>query len=206
MLVWATDPETGETALKPVVQIFNNQTNELVHVTVNGETITCTTEHPFYSPVKGWIAACQLRAGDVLVMLNGEYVVVEQVQHELLESPVAIYNFEVAGFHTYYVGDTEVLVHNSCEQKHHVMTNKNKKFTPEFKKIADKYGLNLNKADNIISVKNHRGHHTSKYHEFILNKVQAYDAMANGDPKVFMKEFNKLKRFVGNHPWVMYMK
>jgi RHS repeat-associated protein len=113
-LVWATNPDTGETALKPVVQTFTNQTNELVHVTVNGETITCTNEHPFYSPVKGWIAACQLRAGDVLVMLNGEYVVVEQVQHELLESPVAVYNFEVEGFHTYYVGDTEVLVHNKC--------------------------------------------------------------------------------------------
>ena len=46
-------------------------------------------------------------------MLNGEYVVVEQVQHELLESPVTVYNFEVKGFHTYYVGDTEVLVHNN---------------------------------------------------------------------------------------------
>ena len=51
----------------------------------------------------------------MLVMLNGEYVVVEQVQHELLESPFAIYNFEVEGFHTYYVGSTEVLVHNKCD-------------------------------------------------------------------------------------------
>ena len=115
MLVWATDPVTGETALKSVVQTFVNYTDELVHVTVNGETITCTNEHPFYSPQRGWLAACQLRAGDVLVMLNGEYVVVEQVQHELLESPVAVYNFEVEGFHTYYVGDTEVLVHNDCK-------------------------------------------------------------------------------------------
>ena len=92
-------------------------------MTVNGETITCTNEHPFYSPVKGWMAACQLRAGDVLVMLNGEYVVVEQVQHELLESPVAVYNFEVAEFHTYYVGDTEVLVHNTCkkDEVHHIV-------------------------------------------------------------------------------------
>ena len=113
-LVWATDPITGETALKPVVQTFVNQTDELVHVTVNGETITCTNEHPFYSPVKGWIAACQLRAGDVLVMLNGDYVVVEQVQYELLESPVTVYNFEVADFHTYYVGNHMVLVHNTC--------------------------------------------------------------------------------------------
>ena len=115
--VWATDPETGETELKQVVQTFVNESTELVRITVNGEEIVCTTEHPFYSPVKGWIAACKLRAGDILVMLNGEYVVVEQVQHELLETPITVYNFEVEGFHTYYVGDTGVLVHNRCNGK-----------------------------------------------------------------------------------------
>ena len=112
--VWATNPETGETELKPAVQLFRNETDEWVHVTVNGEEIVCTSEHPFYSPVKGWTAACQLRAGDILVLVNGEYVVVEQVQHELLESPVATYNFEVQDFHTYYVGESAVLVHNLC--------------------------------------------------------------------------------------------
>lgn len=100
-LVWATAPDTGETALKQVVQTFRNETEEWIHVTVNGETITCTNEHPFYSPNRGWVAACQLRAGDILVMLNGEYVVVEQVQHELLESSETTYNFEVEDFHTY---------------------------------------------------------------------------------------------------------
>ena len=112
--VWATDEETGETALKEVVQIFRNETEEWVHVKVNGEEITCTPMHPFYSPVKGWTSAVDLRAGDILVMLNGEYVVVEQVQHELLESPETTYNFEVEDYHTYYVGNTEVLVHNRC--------------------------------------------------------------------------------------------
>ena len=114
MLVYAHDPETGETALKEVVRTFVKEANELVHITVNGEEIVCTNEHPFYSPVKGWIAACKLRAGDILVMLNGERVVVEQVQHELLETPVTVYNFEVEGFHTYYVGGSGVLVHNQC--------------------------------------------------------------------------------------------
>ena len=47
-------------------------------------------------------------------MLNGEYVVVEQVQHELLESPETTYNFEVEEFHTYYVGFWSVLSHNKC--------------------------------------------------------------------------------------------
>ena len=47
-------------------------------------------------------------------MLNGEYVVIEQVQHELLESPEITYNFEVEDFHTYYVSDASVFVHNKC--------------------------------------------------------------------------------------------
>ena len=115
-LVWATDEETGETALKEVVQIFRNETEEWVHVKVNGEEITCTPMHPFYSPVKGWTSAVDLRAGDILVMLNGEYVVVEQVQHELLESPETTYNFEVKDFHTYYVGEDQILVHNKCSK------------------------------------------------------------------------------------------
>ena len=108
----------AETALKEVVQIFRNETEEWVHVKVNGEEITCTPMHPFYSPVKGWTSAVDLRAGDILVMLNGEYVVVEQVQHELLESPETTYNFEVEEFHTYYVGENPILVHNTgCGNK-----------------------------------------------------------------------------------------
>lgn len=113
-LVWATDEETGETALKKVVQLFRNETEEWVHITVNGEEITCTPNHPFYSPVKGWTSAVDLRAGDILVMLNGEYVVVEQIQHELLETSETTYNFEVEDYHTYYVGEHPVLVHNKC--------------------------------------------------------------------------------------------
>ena len=45
----------------------------------------------------------QLRAGDILVLVNGEYVVVEKVQHELLESPIKVYNFQVEDYHTYYI-------------------------------------------------------------------------------------------------------
>ena len=122
-LVWATDTETGETALKEVVQLFRNETNEWIHITVNGEKITCTPEHPFYSPVKGWTNAIDLRAGDILVMLNGKYVVIEQVQHELLESPEITCNFEVKDFHTYYAGDTEVLVHNDCSGSYEIFTD-----------------------------------------------------------------------------------
>ena len=113
-MVWAWDEETGEVALKEVVETYVNETDELVHVFVNGEEIVTTPSHPFYSPVKGWTDAIHLRAGDILVLVNGEYVVVEKVKHEILEVPVAVYNFQVEDYHTYYVTNTGVLVHNMC--------------------------------------------------------------------------------------------
>ena len=114
--VWAWNEDTGETELKSVVETYINETDKLTHVFVDGEEIICTPSHPFYSPVKGWTDACKLRAGDILVLVNGDYVVVEKIQHEILESPVKVYNFQVEDDHTYYVSDAGVLVHNSCER------------------------------------------------------------------------------------------
>ena len=111
--VWAWDEESGNVALKRVEDTFIRESSELVHIYVNGEEIIATPEHPFYTPVYGWTSAAHLRAGDILVLVNGEYVVVEKVQHELLESPVKVYNFQVEDYHTYYVG-VGVLVHNDC--------------------------------------------------------------------------------------------
>ena len=62
----------------------------------------------------GWTLAKNLRAGDILVLSNGELVIVEWIKHEILESPVKVYNFEVEDFHTYFVGESSVLVHNQC--------------------------------------------------------------------------------------------
>ena len=113
--VWAEDPETGERALKRVVRTFLNEKDELVHVQVNGETITCTTEHPFYVRDKGWVAADELKIGDKLELQSGEDAFIEAVHHEKLAKPIQVYNFEVDDFHTYYVGPDCVLVHNVCK-------------------------------------------------------------------------------------------
>ena len=115
--VWAWDEATGTTELKQVVETYVNETSELTHIFVNGEEIVATPTHPFYCPVKGWTDAAHLRAGDILVLVNGEYVVVEKIQHELLENPVKVYNFQVQDYHTYYVAESGVLVHNTCEQE-----------------------------------------------------------------------------------------
>ncbi len=99
------------------METYVNETDELIHVFAGGEEIVTTPSHPFYSPVKGWTDAAKLRAGDILVLVNGEYVVVEKIQHEILEAPIAVYNFQVEDYHTYYVSNAGVLVHNMCAKK-----------------------------------------------------------------------------------------
>ena len=112
--VWAGNPETGQKELMTVVRTFENESSELVHIFVNDEEIITTPTHPFYVPQKGWTDAIKLRAGDILVLRNGNYVIIEKVQHEILETPIKVYNFEVEDFHTYYVGSSSILVHNEC--------------------------------------------------------------------------------------------
>ena len=114
--VWAWDEKSGDIAIKEVVETYINETSELVHIFVGGEEIVTTPSHPFYSPVKGWTDAVHLRAGDILVTVNGELVVVEKIQHEILESPITVYNFQVEGYHTYSVSRSNILVHNSCSK------------------------------------------------------------------------------------------
>ena len=110
--VYAENPETGEKGLKRVLQTFENEISELVHVSANGEEIVTTPGHPFYVPNIGWVGADELKAGDLLVLYDGKQVTVEKVTLEHLSTPVKVYNFEVEDFHTYYVGDSSVLVHN----------------------------------------------------------------------------------------------
>ena len=105
---------TGEVAIKTVTETYVNETDELIHIGVNGETISATPTHPFYVDKLGWTLARSLRAGDILVLSNGELVTVEWVQHEILESPIKVYNFEVEEFHTYFVGENGIFVHNGC--------------------------------------------------------------------------------------------
>ena len=112
--VLSEDETTGEVAVKTVTETYVNETDELIHIGVNGETISATPTHPFYVDKLGWTLARSLRAGDVLVLSNGELVTVEWVQHEILESPIKVYNFEVQDFHTYFVGENGIFVHNGC--------------------------------------------------------------------------------------------
>lgn len=112
-VVWSFDSETLEVSQNYVDQVLVHKSNDLVKITIGNEIITATSNHPFYVVTKGFISALDLRAGDILITVNGERVVVEKVQHEILEAPVDVYNFSIRRNHTYFVGTAAVGVHNA---------------------------------------------------------------------------------------------
>ena len=120
-IVWSYDPLTGEEGLKEVKQTFENETETLVHVTVSNEndkeTIDTTVRHPFYVVGYGFRYASELRIGDKVRSVSGDIYEVTSVEIEQLDEPVKIYNFEVEDWHTYFVSESGILVHNMCAKK-----------------------------------------------------------------------------------------
>ncbi|MET9791336.1 polymorphic toxin-type HINT domain-containing protein [Streptomyces canus] len=110
--VWAQDPETGERRLRTVAGVMERTADALVSVDIGTETLRATTEHPFWVRGKGWTGAEALRPGDRLTTLDGKGARVESVTKK--RGPVQVFNFEVEGDHTYFVGTSKVLVHNAC--------------------------------------------------------------------------------------------
>jgi hypothetical protein len=110
-LVWAWNEQTGDLALKPVVYTMRKQSDALIEIGVADETIRATPEHPFWVDGK-WKEAGELQKGDKLLRSDGFTTPILHVAHHT-ENPVDVYNFEVADWHTYFVGFCKWLVHNA---------------------------------------------------------------------------------------------
>jgi RHS repeat-associated protein len=119
-MVLATDPETGETAPRAVVEPLSGMgIKNMVQVTVAGVdgdqtgTLVVTANHPFWSPeLRDWVPAGRLETGNLLQTSAGVKVQVSAVR--VSASPQSVHNLEVDEFRTYYVlaGYAPVLVHN----------------------------------------------------------------------------------------------
>ena len=131
--VWSENPETYEKALKKVKKIFVREKDSIIRLSINGEVIETTDEHPFYVESKGWVKAAELEAGDEVRTADGRTGRVESLESITPDEPIKVYNFEVEDFHTYYVSGQKVLVHNTCATtKKNVTTHKGKSSNTEY--------------------------------------------------------------------------
>ncbi|MFD9950069.1 polymorphic toxin-type HINT domain-containing protein [Nonomuraea sp. NPDC059023] len=120
--VVATDPTTGITAARAVVDVIVGQgVKGLVKIAFGDEsaskpqrsTVTATDSHPFWAAdSKEWVDAVDLQPGRWLRSTTGAWIRVQSV--ERWTAPQQVYNLSVEGIHTYYVKteDASVLVHN----------------------------------------------------------------------------------------------
>jgi hypothetical protein len=116
-VVIARDPESGESSPRTVLatKITHDKPSlrlELRDRRGRSEAITVTAEHPFYVESRGWTAAAELEPSDRVTTPDGATEVVSLAMRAEIEP---VYNLEVEGLHTYFVGRTHALVHNDCD-------------------------------------------------------------------------------------------
>ena len=122
-IVYAYNEETGELGWYPVTATMAHLDPVIVHLTIDGELIVTTPEHPFYeletAPwlVVGqyearWTDAIDLSAGDLIWRADGSMSVVQSI--EIVHRSQRMYNLTVDVAHTFFVGQGQWLVHNAC--------------------------------------------------------------------------------------------
>lgn len=113
--VLAFNEATGEIDYYPVTATIAHDDPVIVYLTIDNETIETTPEHPFYTTNGEWLAAGELHEGNQIYKSDGSYGVVSSVEFVYQLQPM--YNLTVSTAHTYFVGDGEWLVHNTCLER-----------------------------------------------------------------------------------------
>jgi RHS repeat-associated protein len=111
-LVIADDPNTpGEIEARRVVETYIRQVTTLIDLYIDGQTITTTEEHPFWVPDLGWVKAKDLQEGTLVQTNHETFLDIDKIERR--EGDFTVYNFQVEEFHSYFVSDLGILVHNN---------------------------------------------------------------------------------------------
>jgi Flp pilus assembly pilin Flp len=114
-LLLSRDESTGVIDLRPVVKRYVTPHQPVIELRLDtadgGETLHATPGHRFWVTGDGWRSAEDLSVSGGLWVSSGEPVhlglpIVPSVEY------ATVYNFEVADYHTYFVGRHGVWVHN----------------------------------------------------------------------------------------------
>ncbi|WP_145331876.1 polymorphic toxin-type HINT domain-containing protein [Paenibacillus xylanexedens] len=137
----------GELAYKEVTALYRNQRDDIIKLHVGEQIIETTYNHPFWVEGKEWVFADELQAGDKLQKADGSHLTIDQVEFVKLDKPVTVYNFTVEDFHTYYVTDLGIWVHNTNCPKGWIQRDVHEDIQKSLgKEAAKKFGDAMNKG------------------------------------------------------------
>ena len=109
-MVLSRDERTGRTAFRRSIEAFVTSDRSVDEIVIGSEAIRVTPRHRFWVEEHGWTAAEELSETSPLVGAHG----LSLASIATLSRTATVYNVEVEGFHTYFVGKARVLVHNDC--------------------------------------------------------------------------------------------
>ena len=114
-LLVARNELTGEVALKPVTELLRYEGRQFYELELIDEEgistlLDVTDDHPFWVEKYGWVDSDDLKPGMLVMDLDGDWLGVKSMVP--VEREGLAYNFEVGDFHTYFVGESDVWVHN----------------------------------------------------------------------------------------------
>jgi hypothetical protein len=111
--VLSQNAATGEVAYKTVELVTKRAPSPMIRVQVGSEEILATRGHPFWVIGKRWTMAKHLQAGDMLHTVTGPIAITHVEPTPAPEAWYDVaYNLQVRDFHTYFVGQQQLLVHH----------------------------------------------------------------------------------------------
>ncbi|MBW9210506.1 HINT domain-containing protein [Mumia sp. zg.B21] len=112
--VMASDPQTDEQAARRVEAVHVHH-DTVTDIEVDGEVVTTTEDHPFWSvDDQTFERADELAAGERVLGADGQPRTVTDAINTTTARPALAYNLSIQGIHTYHVGTGDILVHNTC--------------------------------------------------------------------------------------------
>ena len=112
-LVLAQHVETGELKYKPIIGITVRPPSAMLKINLDNDQITTTLGHPFWVAGAGWRMAKELDKSGRLHGVTGVSSICEVEPAPDAEA----YNLVVAGFNTYFVGESGRLVHDNTPRR-----------------------------------------------------------------------------------------
>ena len=100
---------TGEAT---VVRVRKAVVHSVLRIFLDDEMLQCTASHPFLVAGRGWVAAGDLRTGDVLEAAGGMGIPIVGVKVEHIDGGIRVFDLTVEPGHEFLVGENRIRVHN----------------------------------------------------------------------------------------------
>jgi pretoxin HINT domain-containing protein len=110
-VVYAYDGASGSVVERPITDTIVRVDPEVAWVTIGGDVVETTPDHPFFTLERGWVEAGLLWPGAHVQSTSGSGIVASV---EVKATPTRMWDLTVDEAHSFYVSVGEWLVHNDC--------------------------------------------------------------------------------------------